>query len=329
MSSRPPASAWPPDALLLTAGVGSRLHPLTLVRAKPAVPLAGGGACAQDAGDQRHAGLSRVVLNLHHRPETIARVAGDGSDLGLTLRYSWEQPVLGSAGGPRHALPLLDGDPYLLLNGDTLATVDLRALWAHHHAHDALVTMALIPNPEPARFGGVLVDADGWVTGFCRRGDPRPNYHFFSAQVVTRSVFAGLPDGVPAESVLGVYPRIIAETPRRLRAFICAAPFIEVGTPADYRRVHERLAAEDGVAPWTSGAGAAINPTARLDHTILWDDVTIGAGVVLERCVVADRVRVPDGLHAADACLVPWPDGYAPRPGERRAADVLIVPDAP
>ena len=62
--------------------------------------------------------------------------------------------------------------------------------------------MALIPNPEPARFGGVLVDADGWITGFCRRGDPRPNYHFFSAQVVARSVFADLPDGVKDESVV-------------------------------------------------------------------------------------------------------------------------------
>ena len=329
MSPRPPASAWPPDALLLTAGVGSRLHPLTLVRAKPAVPLAGVPLITRILRACAAAGLSRVVLNLHHRPETIARVAGDGGDLGLTLRYSWEQPVLGSAGGPRHALPLLDGDPYLLLNGDTLATVDLRALWDHHHAHGALVTMALIPNPEPERFGGVLVDADGWITGFCRRGDPRPNYHFFSAQVVARSVFADLPDGVPAESVLRVYPGILADTPRRLRAFICDAPFIEVGTPADYRRVHERLAAEDGVSPWTPGASAVIDPTARLDRTILWDDVTIGAGVVLERCVVADRVRVPDGLHAADACLVPWPDDYALRPGERREADVLIVPDTP
>ncbi len=337
MTSGPPASAspgdWPPDALLLTAGVGSRLHPLTLSRAKPAVPLAGVPLITRILRGLAAAGLRRVVLNLHHRPETIARVAGDGADAGLALRYSWEQPVLGSAGGPRHALPLLEGDAYLLLNGDTLATVDLRALWAHHHAHGALVTMALIPNPEPHRFGGVLVDADGWITGFCRRGDPRPNYHFFSAQAVARSVFADLPDGVPAESVLQVYPRILAASPRRLRAFVCDAPFIEVGTPADYRRVHERLAVADGVAPWTTspataGARAAIDATARLDRTILWDDVTIGAGVVLERCVVADRVRVPDGIHAADACLVPWPDGYALRPGERRAAGVLIVPDA-
>ena len=57
--------------------------------------------------------------------------------------------------------------------------------------------------------------------------------------------------------------------------------------------------------------------------------MAIGAGVVLERCVVADRVRLPDGVRVADACLVPWPDGYVLRPGERREADVLIVPDAP
>ena len=320
------APAWPPDALLLTAGVGSRLHPLTLVRAKPAVPLAGVPLVTRILRTLAAAGVRRVVLNLHHRPESIARVTGDGGDLGLRLRYSWEQPVLGSAGGPRHALPLLDGDAYLLLNGDTLATVDLHALWDHHHAHGALVTMALIPNPEPARFGGVLVDADGWITGFCRRGDPRPSFHFFSAQVVARPVFAGLADGVPAESVLQVYPALLAEAPRRLRAFVCDAPFIEVGTPADYRRVHERLAAGEGVAPWTPGARPLIHQSARLDRTILWDDVTLGADVELERCVVADGVHVPAGLRAADACLVPAPGDYAPRPGERVEGGVLIVP---
>ena len=67
--------------------------------------------------------------------------------------------MLGSAGGPRRAQPLLDGNPYLLINGDTLATVDLRALWAHHHAQPPLVTMTLVPNPAPHRLGGVLVAA--------------------------------------------------------------------------------------------------------------------------------------------------------------------------
>ena len=93
--------------------------------------------------------------------------------------------------------------------------------------------------------------------------------------------------------------------------------------------LHERAmrpsynTSERGVA-----AGAFVDPTARLDRTILWDDVTIGAGAALERCVVADRVQVPAGLHVADACLVPWPDGYAAQPAERRAGDLLIVPSS-
>ena len=222
------------------------------------------------------AGLSRVVLNLHHRPETIARVAGDGGDLGLTLRYSWEQPVLGSAGGPRHALPLLDGDPYLLLNGDTLATVDLRALWAHHHAHDALVTMALIPNPEPARFGGVLVDADGWITGFCRRGDPRPSFHFFSAQVVARSVFADLPDGVAGRERRAALPaddgRGAAAAARvRLRRAV------HRGRHAGRLPPRARAAGRRGRRLAVDCRGAAGRRSIRRRASIaaiLWDDVT-------------------------------------------------------
>ena len=123
-----------------------------------------------------------------------------------------------------------------------------------------------------------------------------------------------------------VYPRLIAEAPRRLKAFVCDASFVEVGTPSDYRRVHQTLAAADGVSPGTPGARAAIDPSAHLSEAILWDDVSVGAGARLERVVVADGVRVPAGLAIADACLVPWPEGYALRSGERRAGDVLIVP---
>ena len=115
-------------ALLLTAGLGTRLRPLTLVRAKPAIPVAGVPmvhrimplGCAA-------AGVTDVVLNLHHLPESIAAVVGDGSDLGVRARYSWEQPrVLGSAGGPRQALDILGAETFVIVNGDTLTDVGAR-----------------------------------------------------------------------------------------------------------------------------------------------------------------------------------------------------------
>ncbi len=250
-------------------------------------------------------------------------MVGDGADLGLTLRYSWEQPVLGSAGGPRHALPLLDGDPYLLLNGDTLATVDLRALWDHHHAHDALVTMALIPNPEPARFGGVLVDADGWITGFCRRGDPRPSYHFFSAQVVARSVFADLPDGVKDESVARLYPLIIAASPRRLRAFICDGT-VHRGRDAGRLPPGARTAGGGGRRVAMDSQVRA-PPSIRRRVSIARSCGTMWRSAPVPCSSAASSPIVSAYPTACTSPMPAWcrgPTATALRPGERRAADV-------
>src|SRR6476661_5084153 len=96
-----------PRALVLTAGLGTRLQPLTYVRAKAAVPVNGDTLARRAVRWLVSHGVTDLVLNLHHRPETITRSVGDGSDMGATVRYSWEEPLLGSAGGPRHALPLL------------------------------------------------------------------------------------------------------------------------------------------------------------------------------------------------------------------------------
>src|SRR5262245_32776654 len=88
-----------------------------------------------------------VVLNLHHRADTITGVLGDGEHLGMRVRYSWEHPLLGSAGGPRRALPLLNADTFLVVNGDTLCEIDLAPLVEAHQRGGALATLALVRNP--------------------------------------------------------------------------------------------------------------------------------------------------------------------------------------
>src|SRR2546427_2831641 len=136
-------------ALILTAGLGTRLRPLTDVRAKPAIPVAGQPMIRRIIAWLALHGVDDLVLNLHHRPETLTAVVGDGSDLGVRARYSWEQPrVLGSAGGPRLARPLLDGDALLIVNGDTLTDLRLGDFADAHAASGALVTLALVPNRE-------------------------------------------------------------------------------------------------------------------------------------------------------------------------------------
>jgi len=310
---------------VLTAGSGTRLRPLTFVRAKPAVPVAGTPLVVWILRKMATAGVREVVLNLHHLPETIAAAVGDGRDAGVSVRYSWEQPILGSAGGPRHALPLIDSESFLLINGDTWPTVDLQALWDHHHAHSARVTMTLVPNPAPERFGGVLLDADGWVTGFCRRGDPRPSYHFMFAQAVSRTVFEQLPDGEPVESVAGIYPGLIAANPRAIRGFVCDAPFIEIGTPADYLRANAIVAAQEQVDGDLPGQRVSLDASARVTRSILWNDVVVGAGAQVDECILADGVHVPAGAAWSRLAVV-RAAGQAAQGLERREGDLLIAP---
>lgn len=314
-----------PPALLLCAGLGTRLRPLSYVRAKAAIPVAGRPLVARILEWLAASGGRDVVVNLHHLPATITRVVGDGAEFGLRVRYSWEPHVLGSGGGPRHALPLLDGDPFLLVNGDTLCPADLGALVRAHEASGALVTMTLVPNLWPEHYGGVIVDDKGAVMGFTRRGDPRPSYHFVGLQCVAKSVFAGLEDGVPAESVNGVYRTLLAEQPGRIRAFVTGAHFDDIGTPADYLTTSARFAAAlpGGTSPVPPTCLVA--PSARLVHATLWDDVIVEDDAVLERVIVTDGVRVPAATAWRDRILLR--SGSAP-PVEGSTDDgvVLSVP---
>ncbi len=149
--------------------------------------------------------------------------------------------MLGSAGGPRRALPLLGASPFLIVNGDTLTNVDIGSLVADHRQSGALVTMAVVRNAEPEKYGGVVAESDGAVTGFARRLSPTANvraaeqtYHFVGVQVAEAEAFVSLPDNVPSESVAERYPALIAARRGSVRAFVTSAEFFDIGTPRDY-----------------------------------------------------------------------------------------------
>jgi mannose-1-phosphate guanylyltransferase len=220
-------------ALVLTAGLATRLRPLSLARAKAALPLAGVPLAVRILRRLAEQGVREAVLNLHHRPETIAREIGDGTGTGLRVRYSWEQPLLGSAGGPRKALPLVDADRFFIINGDTLTDVPLDAVLDAHARSGALVTMAVIPNPRPDHYGGVVVE-EGFVQRFTNRGSPEPNYLFIGVQVAEARAFAALPDDRPSESVGALYPTLIQDRAGAIAAFISQASFDDIGG----RRAH-------------------------------------------------------------------------------------------
>jgi NDP-sugar pyrophosphorylase family protein len=280
---------------VLSAGRGTRLDPITRLVAKPAVPLGELTLIERVLGWLRRSGVGDVVVNLHARPATITRVVGDGAHVGLSVRYSWEPRPLGSAGGPRRALPLLATDPVLIVNGDTLADVNLPAMLDAHRQSGADVTMALVPNPAPAHYNGVAIDDEGRVTGFVPRGQAAGTWHFIGVQIAAASVFADLPDGEPVETVSGIYRDLIASRPGAIRAWRATGAVLDVGTPSDYL--------DAALSFVTHRAGR--HPGARLRHTFVWPEATVGAGADLDQCVVAGPVVIPAGFTASQSVIVP------------------------
>jgi NDP-sugar pyrophosphorylase family protein len=272
-------------ALVLTAGLATRLRPLSLVRAKAALPVAGQPLVVRILRWLRQNGITDAVLNLHHMPDTLTRLVGDGQDFGVRVRYSWETPVLGSAGGPKRAAPILGAPRFLVINGDTLTTLALAPLLDQHARSGAAVTMAGVRNTEPHKYSGLLAGPDGVLAGVAPRGSAQPSYHYFGVQVVEASALDGVPPDTPYESLATLYPALNAARAGSVHVFPTDTEYHDIGTPQDYYATSMTFADREGTA---------------LPHrSILWDDVEIGAGARVERCIVTDGVRVPAGTSWA------------------------------
>jgi NDP-sugar pyrophosphorylase family protein len=305
-------------ALVLTAGLGTRLQPLTRVRAKPAVPVAGEPIVRRIIRWLARQNVTELTLNLHHLPQTLAARVGDGSDIGARVRYSWEQPeVLGSAGGPRRALPMIGNDTFFLINGDTMTDLALEPLAEAHRQSGALVTMALVPNREPNRYGGVVLTADGSFSGFAGRGrDAIDSYHFIGVQVAHASAFSTIPDSRVA-NVHSLYEGLSASKPGCVRGHLCEAAFWDIGTPADYWTTNATFLG--GESPEDAyGDHVSIDPTAQVTRSILWDDVEIQGRAVVEDCIVTDGVTVRAGSTYRNSILLRDGDEIAATPLDPR-----------
>ena len=295
-------------ALVLTAGLGTRLRPLTGVRAKPAIPVAGDPIVRRIIRQLTAGGVSQITLNLHHLPDTLTAVVGDGSDLGAAVRYSWEQPViLGSAGGPRQALEIVGAETFFLMNGDTLTDVDLPTVEEAHRTSGALVTLALVPNLEPLRYGGVKLGHDGTtVTGFVARGAAAAgSFHFIGVQVVERKAFAAIAAGDVINSIGGCYDALIAHSPGCIRAVVTDAHFWDIGTVSDYWNTSWALLPSQV----HTSATARIGASATVTRSIFWDDIEVGESAVVDQCIVTDGVRVTSGANYQRKILIRGADG--------------------
>src|SRR5436190_2638756 len=181
-------------AMILAAGFGTRLFPLTIDRTKPAIPFLGKPLVGYVAEYLAQFGISEVVVNLHHQPQSVRDALGDGSDFGVKIDYTIEQPkILGTAGALDNARDHLGGDTFLVVNGKIITDIDIAAAVETHHSTGALATMVLKPNHKRERFT-IVETNDGFVTSFGDFAGPVTKHELrdIEHEIVTPLMFTGI-----------------------------------------------------------------------------------------------------------------------------------------
>lgn len=238
--------------MLLSAGEGSRLRPLTLDRPKPMLPIGGIPVLERNVRLLAEHGARRVVINLHYCPDAVTGYFGDGARFGLEIVYSFEATLLGTAGGLRRAQRWL-GEEFFLVYGDNLSTCNLTALHAQHRRRDAEVTMALYERDDPTQSGIVGLDAEDRIVRFLEK--PRPEQvfsHWVNAGylVANQAIFERIPpDGVVSDFGHDVFePLIAAGRPVYGYRMGSRERLWWIDTVADYERTARAFANDDDAA---------------------------------------------------------------------------------
>ncbi len=233
-------------AMILAAGFGTRLRPLTNHTPKPLLPIGGKPLMEWNLLLLRQFGITEVIINLHHLGAQIQSAFGNGSALGMRLRYSHEAVILGTGGGLKQAEPFFLGQPFLVLNGDTLLELDLGALMAFHKQLGGVATMVVREDPEADRWGLVEVDQDWRVVRVNGRGrsDSRSleTYMFAGVHVMDPRLLKGIPVGQES-SIIDAYQRSLAAG-ELVGGFLMEGYWSDVGTLARYEQAQRDVELE-------------------------------------------------------------------------------------
>lgn len=243
--------------MVLAAGRGERLRPLTDTTPKPLVRVGGRPLVDYALDCVASAGIRRVVLNLHHLGGQIRDHVGDGSRFGLHVDYSVEDVLQDTGGGIRDARRYLDGSTFVTLNADTIVDVDLRELAEVHRRHGGVATMLLRKDARMESFGLIETEKDGRVGRFLGRArpgcrEPLEPYMYTGVQVLEPSVFGYLQKIEGPFSITKVsYPAMLDAGERIMgRAF--DGPWITVGTPSELAEADALLASGSAGLCWTT-----------------------------------------------------------------------------
>lgn len=297
-------------AMILAAGFGTRLFPLTIDRTKPAIPFLNKPLVGYVAEYVAKFGFNDVVVNLHHQPESVKQALGDGSDYGVKIHYALEYPeILGTSGALDNARHLLEDDTFLIINGKIITDIDISQAIETHKKTGALATMVLKKNSKREKFSEVYTE-NGLITGF--GGFPETTHQsqliiensplmFTGIHILEPRVFDYIPRGVYSDIVPTFYNPAI-KNGEIIAAHITDGNWFELSTIPRYLDIS--LAMMKNGETVCRGENCHFSASAKIENSILWDNVTIAEDAELNRTILADGVVINSGEKYENAAIV-------------------------
>jgi mannose-1-phosphate guanylyltransferase/mannose-1-phosphate guanylyltransferase/phosphomannomutase len=319
--------------MVLAAGLGTRLRPITYEMPKPMVPVLNRPVMEHIVRLLARHGFTETIANLHWFPELIETRFGDGTGFGVELTYSREEQLLGTSGGVRNAADFL-GDSFLVISGDALTDIDLAAMREFHESHDGVATLATKRVEDTSQFGVAITGSDGHIQGFQEKPDPAEAlsdlancgiymfrseiFDFFPEPGASKAAGPGDPDGF-ADWAMDVFPRLL-EGDVPFYSHEINAYWNDIGNLEELRQGNldaltgavavERdgevvdgfrsgsPAGEEGalVGPVLLGAGCEIGDDVRIDGpSVIGDGAQVGAGSRLREVIALPGAEIPAG----------------------------------
>ena len=336
-------------AMILAAGYGTRLRPVTYTLPKPIVPLAGRPLMGWAVEALLAAGISDFVVNLHHLPEPIERYLVDRYAGRARFEFSFEPEILGTGGGVRKVRLLLENDSkFFLVNGDTVQFSPYDALRAARGNRDALAALTLRHPPEGDRFTPVYFD-DGVITGF---GHGTGEALMFSGtHLISNRIFNYLPDKDFSGIVDEVYQPLIDSRREQIAGVVDDGLWFDIGTPQRYMTasrtlldrmvrgqlpipsetrvigdslIHESANVSGTISRSIAGERSVVEGS--ITDTVIWDDCRIASGAKLDGCIVAHGVEIANAIDLRNVLICRDEDAI-PRDGEHRFEQGLVLRD--
>jgi mannose-1-phosphate guanylyltransferase len=301
--------------MVMAAGLGTRLRPITWEIPKPIVPVCNRPIVSHLVQLLAGHGAEEVIANLHWFPDTVKGCVGDGSDLGVEVSYRYEEELLGTAGGVRGVADFLTGDDddvFLVLAGDALTDVDLSTLAAAHRANGGVATLAVKKVSDVSQYGVIVTDGDGRIQGFQEKPDPAEALSDLVNCMVyafSPGIFEYFPEGDPLDFAHDVFPALLEhDVPFHVHEI--DAYWNDIGTLPEY--INGNIDALTGAVGFDP-VGEVIEGERKLDRDVevqgpvlVGRDVEIGAGASLVGpLVIGAGSRIGSGARVREGVLLP------------------------